>query len=643
MNKTARWVWLLAGVLAVAGCAGLDRRAATDAQATRDLAKARQMFQQGNVAQAMIQCIDLARRDPDMPGLAELQTDIGRAIHKGRARDAELRKSLTTPRMVLDSEQRLALPDTYGLRRHVAGETTPLRTPSTKMEEVLRRRVNVHLDNVNLNAFVLAIGASENVNIIVDGTLAQSDRTMTLHADSTPLIEILDYASRNLEVTFSVGANIIWATQRQSTAETVPMETRVYRLRKGISGEEVSGGDEGIDIIKAIERFVPKADGADLLFNKKAHVLMVKNTRDSLAKIEDIIEALDVAPPQVLIEARFITTSIDDLSELGVDWFLNSPVTVTTKKVWKDGRLVSAPSTVIDKSAEGSTSLNLLDFPNKAMGLNLSYRGVLTDPMFQAILHALEQSGKSRTLSVPRVTTVNNSQARIRIGKDFRYFEEFQVESVPSTTDSGQTIYRSTLVPVGTPQLKELGIELEVTPSVGADMRSIRLHMLPKITSDQVDWIVYETAGQNRTTGTGSATGSGTNMNSLIKLPIFASSELETEMVVRSGETVVMGGLITSRESKKLSKVPILSSIPILGRLFTHDMVEEKKENLLIFVTATVISETGESLIPLDEIALPAPAEPAGAATSAAGTETPIPLEALTAPLPAPAAGGETR
>jgi hypothetical protein len=133
-------------------------------------------------------------------------------------------------------------------------------------------------------------------------------------------------------------------------------------------------------------------------------------------------------------------------------------------------------------------------------------------------------------------------------------------------------------------------------------------------------------------------------VNSLIKLPIFASSELETEMVVRSGETVVMGGLITSRESQKLSKVPILSSIPILGRLFTHDMVEEKKENLLIFVTATVLSETGESLIPLDEIVLPSAPEPAGATTDAAGAGAPLSIEALTAPLPAPAAaGGETR
>lgn len=642
MNTTARWVWLLAGVLALAGCAGLGRRGETDGQASRDLAKARQTFEQGNLAQAMIQCIDLARRDADMPGLAELQTDIARVIQKGRARDAELRKSLTTPRMVLDSEQRLGLPATYGLRRHVAGETTPLRTPSTKMEEVLRRRINVHLDNVNLNAFVLAIGASENVNIIVDGALAQSDRTMTLHADNTPLIEILDYAARNLETTFSVGANIIWATQRQSTTETVPMETRVYRLRKGISGEEVAGGDEGIDIVKAIEKFVPKADGSELLFNKKAHAVIVKNTRDSLARIEDIIEALDVAPPQVLIEARFLTTSLDDLSELGVDWFLNSPVTVTSKKVWRNGQLVDTPSTILDKSGEGSTSLNLLDFPNKAMGLNLSYRGVLTDPMFQAVLHALESSGKSRTLSVPRVTTVNNSQARIRIGKDFRYFEEFQVQSTPSAQNQvGGTTYQSQVVPVGTPQLKELGIELEVTPSVGADMRSIRLHMLPKITSDQVDWVIYELGMPSTSANIGPNASTGTT--SLVKLPIFASSELETEMVVRSGETVVMGGLITSRESKKLSKVPILSSIPIVGRLFTHDMVEEKKENLLIFVTATVLSETGESLIPLDEIALPPVAEPAGATTGAAGAETPIPLDAWTAPLPATAPGGEPR
>ena len=109
-------------------------------------------------------------------------------------------------------------------------------------------------------------------------------------------------------------------------------------------------------------------------------------------------------------------------------------------------------------------------------------------------------------------------------------------------------------------------------------------------------------------------------MTSSIKLPIFQRSTLETEVVTRSGETVVMGGLIRSVESRSLEKVPILGDVPWLGRLFRHDTVEEKKQNLLIFVTGTILSETGETLVPpVDEIVAPPADETNVTAAAVAG------------------------
>ena len=80
--------------------------------------------------------------------------------------------------------------------------------------------------------------------------------------------------------------------------------------------------------------------------------------------------------------------------------------------------------------------------------------------------------------------------------------------------------------------------------------------------------------------------------------------------MVQSGETVVMGGLVTAGESTSMERVPILSYIALLGQLFRHDIVEKTQDNLLIFVTASIISERGENLIPLTS----ASAEPSGAA-----------------------------
>jgi len=146
-----------------------------------------------------------------------------------------------------------------------------------------------------------------------------------------------------------------------------------------------------------------------------------------------------------------------------------------------------------------------------------------------------------------------------------------------------------------------------VTPSVGADMRAITLRLAPEISSFK-EWVEYEVATRNQgrnqnfnNQNNNNNNQSATNETSLLKLPIFSRSLIETEVVVQSGETVVMGGLINSSEQQLQQRVPFLASLPILGRLFQHDNIEETKQNLLIFVTATLLSDRGESLIPIDK------------------------------------------
>lgn len=558
------------------------------------LAKAESLHRDGKHDAAMIECIDVAQSNHDLPGLPDLQHRIVEALTRERARLALLRAEQTHARMDADTDRLKAIPDTYGLRRSVRGETSPLRGIPTAMEKALSKNVTVHLISVNLNDFILAVGASENINIIADDF--ESDRTMTLHAEETPLSEILAYVSRNMGVTFSVGENIIWVTPMDTAESGIPMETRVYRLRKGIAVGTPQGPEEDVGLLEAVQRFVPAPPGSDILFDMNAHVLIVKNTRQNLARVEDIIASLDVVPQQVLIEARFISTTISDLAELGIDWVLNSPLAVTRNTVLRNGTPARVSQTQIDEGA----AVGFSPFANEAQGLNLTYQGLLTDPMFQAVLHALDISGKSRTLSVPKVTTVNNHPALIRIGEDFRYFDEYDIQSVPSSVSgSGQTVYSSVVVPVGKPQLEELGIELQASPSVGADQRTITLNLIPEI-SEFVRYETYEVAaGSGSSNQNDPNTATNVTGTSLVKLPVFRRSRIETEVLVRSGETVVMGGLISSVQTRQDNNVPILSAIPIIGRLFRHFGTEETKQNLLIFVTATILSERGERLIPI--------------------------------------------
>jgi len=284
--------------------------------------------------------------------------------------------------------------------------------------------------------------------------------------------------------------------------------------------------------------------------------------------------------------------------------------------------------------------------PNAAQGLNFAFQGVLTDPAFRAIVHILESSGKARTLSVPRVTTVNNRPATIRVGEDFRYYEEYAIEDVrSSTTSEGTERYDSRLVPVGRPTLEELGIELSATPSVGADLASISLALIPEI-SEFVRWEFYEASSDDRGNGGDNVDDPGfvSGGSGLIKLPVFRRSRIETEIIVRSGETVVMGGLITNTRSKQRDGVPFLSRLPFIGLLFRHDTTQELRQNLIIFVTATLISEVGEELIPLGDFDLGdnelhggVGASPAPSATVAAeppAAEAPVEAELPAAEAP---------
>jgi type IV pilus assembly protein PilQ len=566
---------------------------------------------QDRFTDAILICSNVARTDPIFPGLPEMQNRIMNRMNEVRAGAIAQRKQTVRESALLDVDQGKLLPKTYGARLQVKDESTPLTSEPTPMEEVLKKTVTVHLDGVTLADFILAMGTSEGINIISDAQ--GTDATMTLHADNVPLAEILDYVSRNLGIAFYVGKNIIWATPQAKQDTSAPMETRMYRLRKGLSTEELTSGAQ-INIEAAIERFIPKVEGADFLFDRKVHVLLVKNTRQNLARIEEMINRLDVCPPQILIEARFLSIGVNDLTELGIDWLLKSP-SITAEKMMPDGQggFVPQPKTQIDSGA----TIGFASFPNASQGLNMTYQGILTTPMFEAVLHALQISGKSQTLSAPKITTVNNRQAMIRIGEDFRYFDQFDVQSIPSSvTDAGTTVYSAMLVPVGTPQLEELGIELGVTPSVGGDLSSITLNMIPEI-SEFVRYETYEVGTGNNNVPTNSAsTNSGL---SLLKIPIFRRSRIETELIVQSGETVVMGGLVSATENKTLSKVPFLSALPIIGPLFTRHDVEEIKRNLMIFVTATLLSERGEDLVPIaaDKVAA-GPSAPVPQAAEAA-------------------------
>ena len=314
-------------------------------------------------------------------------------------------------------------------------------------------------------------------------------------------------------------------------------------------------------------------EGATYRIYRNRNLLVIKNSRENLRLVEELLRDFDKEPYQVLIEARFLTIGQEDLSELGFDLTGGLP-----------GDEVSEHA--FEAKSESST---FEAFRNAATGGNVTLGGILGSHTYTAMLHALEQNGRSRTLSAPRITVLNNQTATIRKGDIMYYFEEYDT----ATTSGGNDADTNTLVPTGTPTELELGITLDVKVNVGNDGKTVLLALQPEIT-EFIEWLNFQVAEGDGADDQNSD--DNQQPTGLVSLPRVNESTLSTAVAVNSGETVVLGGTLETLKTKTVSKIPILGDLPFLGVLFRHTDEADEPQHLLIFVTATVIGKSGEFL-----------------------------------------------
>lgn len=604
----------------------------TSGEANAYLLRAEELYRARQYAEALVVCVDLAQRYPNARGLEEMRSRILKAHLEERWEQAFEREEISENRMVLEALESRDVPDTYRLPRNVeAREPEGFLDETSPMVVALDTPVDIHLKNADLPLIIDYLAKDTNINIIADQDIGKG-KTVNIEADNIPLREVLDYISRNMGVNFHVGHNLLWVTV-PGEDQKVPLHTRIYKLQKGLQWHgddwgsptnEISGSGDlravsgkaavlstnKTYIVKMIDAFTEPVEGSLTHLDHATHTLFVRNSWENLRTIGRILEALDIDPPQVFIEARFVETSVADLREIGLEWILDSPWVTSTKTVLQDGQQTTPTRTQLDAGGvsrfnpftaddagptdlgpQGSFGERRPGAPSTVdQGLNLTYQGILTEPMFTAVLHALDISGTGKTLSVPRMTTLNNSPAKFRNGEDLRYYEMFKSQAFSLLDQNRRAFTVTVLIPDGRPALEELGITLVAVPSVGADRQSINLMLTPTL-SRLEGFLSYQDVDTTNTVNE--------IQQVTVKLPIISRREIQTKVVVRSGDTVVMGGLIDTVEQETVHKVPYLSEVPVLGKLFQRLDATEETRNLLVFVTATVMSESGESLVPL--------------------------------------------
>jgi type IV pilus assembly protein PilQ len=384
---------------------------------------------------------------------------------------------------------------------------------------------------------------------------------------------------------FEVGENLVWIVDAKDAAKSGFEETRFYRLRRGfvmpaqfgpseVNETRVKDKDkETVTSNRKLEDFVrdgaptaPTIDqairqffgGSKYLIDYERNIIVATGTRAHHRTLEEIIKEFDRPIQQVLIEARFITITESAFQQLGVNW--------------ETGRAANVPRSAVDFTGLGA---------NVGLGLQKTFTDIMGDDSLTATLNAIEQSGESQTLSAPRLTVINNRPATIRDGLTQYFYEEYTVSQTILENRS-----TSSLVPKGKPTKLTAGVSLDVLASIGGDGRSIMLALKPAVSQD-VELVTFATVSD--------LDAAGRVVNTFdIRLPQSRDQEISTRVIVQSGETVVMGGVIENEQTTFTESVPILGKLPIIGAAFRTKTEISKPRYLLIFVTATLLSESGE-------------------------------------------------
>src|SRR6266481_6300846 len=387
---------------------------------------------------------------------------------------------------------------------------------------------------------------------------------------------------------------------------------------------------------------VPFPPGASAHFLPQSSRLIVRNTIDNLELVDALVEQANVAgPKQVEIESKFVEITQNNLKELGFDWLLG-PFNITGNS----GKIVGAggapppanpanfpfpttnqfPVTAGNRSGDFAISANAIDAlllgtgaPAVAPGI-FGLAGVMTNPQFQVVIRALNQKKGIDLLSAPRVTTKSGQRAIIEVVREFRYPKTYTQPQVPSISSTTGTTFIGGVVPVvvapTTPQdweTRNTGVTLEVEPVVGGDATTIDLNLIPQVVEFE-GFINYgspiNAVGVNTLAGAITTSVPVLLTPNVINQPVFSTRKVTTSVSVYDGQTVVLGGLMREDVQKTEDKAPIIGDIPLVGRAFRTNVDQHIKKNLLIFVTARIITPAGVPVAEEEEEGLLPPALP---------------------------------
>lgn len=474
----------------------------------------------------------------------------------------------------------------YGYAKPIVGHK-PTRNPS--IYEQLQIPVTADFRDVDLVSVINFLSDYTGINIITSQLVSTESRPITVRFKELSLERALKYIIKGQGLRYRIEDDLIYiATLEEMDGEE--FETRVYYLERGsgvfttFSSTNMgtlgqSGGSASVSgrrtIKELIEEAVPFPPGAKVVFDDKTGALIVTNTPTNLQKIEEILYTIDEPPQQISIESRFIEVNVDEIKNFGISSNIDSRIVHDSEN--NIGTTISNIFTGISSSPNTDTG-----------GLAINLTGLLSDPQFSMVLNALNRLDKTKTLSAPKITTVNNQTATIKIVTEEVFPTRFEVSLIQQDLngdgdldDAGETEFANV------PQefvSRDIGIILQVTPSVGIDKKTITLSIIPEVSA------VAQSPAKFPITSFDSSGNEVQLSSGTPNLPRFTTSTLSTTVVLDSGQTAVLGGLIKESRGVTEEKFPFLGDLPYVGVFFRNKQDQVERTNLVIFITARVVS-----------------------------------------------------
>ena len=290
--------------------------------------------------------------------------------------------------------------------------------------------------------------------------------------------------------------------------------------------------------------------------DKATNSLIIMADQEDYIVLEQVIKKLDIPRSMVFIESLIMEVDMDKSLDIGVDWQFFEDTSVRGDKAvvggaFSDGIVPNVGAGgVINPFAGGGFSLGLITEPVDIAGFSIS--------SISAIINAVKTDDEFRILSTPQVLTTDNEEARITVGENRPY-------QTRSTTDTSGGTFESF-------EYRDVGKILKITPHV-TEGRLVRMKISLEVTNIDL-----------ASTATTSST-----------LPVTQKRTVDTTVIVKDSQTVVIGGLIDESSTRNDTKVPVLGDIPILGWLFRKRSETNEKTNLYIFLTPRVIKSPLEA------------------------------------------------